>query len=187
MKYVIRKAFWDYEQEEKWLNEMSAKGLALTDCSGLRHVFEDAPNNQYIYRLELLEKLPTNPESRAYLKFLEDNGVECVSTFARWVYLRKNASEGAFYIFSDIDSKIKHYKRVFTGINIITWVEFIAGLANLITAIVNINVDYRLGNFTAGNFTLGISSMICAGIFFMLSLPLYKKIQKLKQQKTIME
>ncbi|MBQ2899558.1 MAG: DUF2812 domain-containing protein, partial [Oscillospiraceae bacterium] len=31
MKKVIKKMFWawDFEKEEKWLNEMSAKGLAL--------------------------------------------------------------------------------------------------------------------------------------------------------------
>jgi len=30
MTTKLWKAFWDYEKEEAWLNEMSAKGLALT-------------------------------------------------------------------------------------------------------------------------------------------------------------
>ena len=33
MRKVIRKWFWawNFEKEEEWLNEMSAKGLALVD------------------------------------------------------------------------------------------------------------------------------------------------------------
>lgn len=33
MKHIVRKAYWNYEKEENWLNEMSAKGLALIDYS----------------------------------------------------------------------------------------------------------------------------------------------------------
>lgn len=33
MKHIVRKAYWNYEKEEKRLNEMSAKGMALTDYS----------------------------------------------------------------------------------------------------------------------------------------------------------
>ncbi|SDO11099.1 DUF2812 domain-containing protein [Acetanaerobacterium elongatum] len=187
MKYIVHKAFWDYEKEERWLNEMSAKGLALTDCSWMRHVFADAPNNEYIYRLELLEKLPTHPESMAYLRFLEENGVECVSTSGRWAYLRKKSSEGSFDIYTDSNSRLKHYKRIYACSSVLMWVELIAGLANLITGLVNINVGYKLGNFTAGNIILGVTMLLLAIIFFLWNLPLYRKIKRLKQQKAIME
>lgn len=89
MKYIVRKAYWDYEKEEKWLNEMSAKGMALTDYSWCRYVFKEEANNQYTYRIELLKDMPTHPESIAYLRFLEESGVECVATYMRWAYLRK--------------------------------------------------------------------------------------------------
>ena len=29
MKHIVRKAYIDYEKEENWLNEMSAKGYEL--------------------------------------------------------------------------------------------------------------------------------------------------------------
>lgn len=187
MKYIIHKAFCDYEKEEEWLNGMSAKGMALTDCSWLRYVFEDVPNHEYIYRLELLENLPTHPESMAYLRFLEENGVECVSTSGRWAYLRKRSSEGAFDVYTDTDSKLKHFKRIYAYGSIIMWVELIAGLANLIVGLVNINIGYTLGNFTAGNMALGITMLLLALIFFLWNLPLYRKIKRLKQHKAIME
>ena len=31
MKHIVRKAYWDFEKEEQWLNEMSARGMAMTD------------------------------------------------------------------------------------------------------------------------------------------------------------
>ena len=88
MKHVVHKAMWDYEKEEQWLNEMSAKGLAFTDYTWCRYVFAEAPANQYIYRIELLEYIPSHPESQTYLRFLEENGVVVVSSYMRWVYLR---------------------------------------------------------------------------------------------------
>ena len=38
MRKVIKKFFWawEYEKEEKWLNEMAAKGLALVDYTFCR-------------------------------------------------------------------------------------------------------------------------------------------------------
>ncbi len=41
MRKVIKKVFmaWEYEKEEKWLNEMAAKGLALVDYSVFRYSF----------------------------------------------------------------------------------------------------------------------------------------------------
>jgi len=48
MKHIVRKAYWDYEKEEKWLNAMSAKGMALTDYSWCRYVFTETPCNEFI-------------------------------------------------------------------------------------------------------------------------------------------
>ena len=83
MKFVIWKAYWDYEKEERWLNEMSARGLAMSDYSWCRYVFVDAQKGEYNYRIELLENMPTHPESMAYLRFLEESGVEVVTTYMR--------------------------------------------------------------------------------------------------------
>ena len=187
MKHIVWKASWNYEKEEKWLNEMSAKGMALTDYSWCRYVFTETPNNEYIYRLELLEHLPTHAESIAYIKFLEENGVECVATYMRWIILRKKSSEGAFDIYSDIESKIKHYKRINVTWNTVMWVEFVGGLSNLVIGIVNMNIGYRLGDFTMGNLFIGGSLVLLGLLFFKLGLPIKKKIKKLEREKAITE
>lgn len=101
MKHIIRKVYWDYENEEKWLNEMSAKGLQLESYTWCKYVFADGVPGEYIYRLELLENLATHPESIKYIQFLEENNVEHVASYMRWVYLRKKASDGEFQVYSD--------------------------------------------------------------------------------------
>ena len=42
MKKTVHKLFWawEFDREEKWLNDMSAKGLQLTDVGFCRYVFE---------------------------------------------------------------------------------------------------------------------------------------------------
>ena len=187
MKYIVRKAYWDFEKEEQWLNEMSAKGMAFTDYSWCRYVFTDTPDNQYIYRIELLENLPTHAESIAYLRFLEENGVECVATYMRWVYLRKPASEGPFDIYTDIDSKIKHYQRVNRFLSTMMFIEFGAAAANLPVGIANLFIGERLGNFSFGNLIIGSVVLALGFLFLGLVIPIRKKIKKLRQEKAIHE
>lgn len=187
MKYIVHKAFWDFEKEEAWLNEMSARGMAFTDYSWCRYVFQDSQEQQYIYRIELLENLPTHPESVAYLRFLEENGVEFVSSYLRWVYLRKPASEGAFDLYTDFDSKIKHYQRINYFWTVFMIVEFAAAAANLPVGIINIMEHGRLGNFTNGNLVIGTVTLALGILFLALDLPIRRKIKKLRQEKAIHE
>lgn len=187
MKYVVRKIYWDYEKEEKWLNEMSAKGLALVDYSWCRYVFVETPKNEYTYRIELLENLSTHAESIAYIKFLEENGVECVSAYMRWIYLRKKTCEGPFDVYSDIDSKIKHFKRVKLLWNTPMWVEFILGLINIIIGVINLILNERLGSYPLSNLIIGGSLILIGFSFFCLGVPIKNKIKKLEQEKAIRE
>ncbi|MCL1981543.1 MAG: DUF2812 domain-containing protein, partial [Clostridiales bacterium] len=98
MKKTIWKLFVDFEKEEEWLNEMSAKGLAFTDYFFGRYTFADSAPSEYVYRIELLENRKGHPESQKYLNFMAENGADCVSTWYRWVYFRKKAASGSFDI-----------------------------------------------------------------------------------------
>jgi hypothetical protein len=187
MKHIVYKACWDYEKEERWLNDMAAKGLALSDYTWCRYAFTETPRGQYLYRIELLENMPSHPESQAYLRFLEESGVEVVTSYMRWVYLRRNAADGPFDIYTDIDSKIQHYKRIRTFWNVMTAVEWSAGACNLAVGIANLEVNGRLGNFTNGNFVIGVCLLVLGFLFFFLGLPIRRKIRALKKQQTITE
>jgi len=113
MKIKHWKLFWDYEKEEKWLNEKAAKGLAMVSYAVPgRYTFEECQPGEYAYRIELLEHGASNPESLRYIRFIEEQGVEHVDTYLNWVYFRKPADSGPFEIYSDLDARLKHYRRV---------------------------------------------------------------------------
>lgn len=180
MKHIVWKAYWDFEKEEKFFNEMSAKGLALTDYSWCRYVFEEAPRGEYIYRIELLENSAKHPESQNYIRFMEETGVDFVASFIRWVFFRKKAADGEFNIYSDTESRIKHYKRIRTLFSGAAGVNLAAFAVNL-TAV--LSPDSSLVNLFGGFLSLTIFALI----LFTLVLPLTKKIKALHKQKEITE
>ncbi len=185
MKHVVWKAYWDFEKEEKWLNEMSAKGMALTDCSWCRYVFTEAPSNEYIYRLELLEHLPSHAESIAYINFLEESGIECVATYWRWIYLRKKSSEGPFNIYSDFESKIKHYKRVSAFLGPIGGLNLIVFLINIINGIV-VSSKYN-NNYLSYISPLVLLNGILGVCITWLVMGYIRKAKRLKKEKQLHE
>lgn len=48
MKQVIRKLFINFEKEEKWINNIAAKGLNFIDYSFSRYLFEEGTPGEYI-------------------------------------------------------------------------------------------------------------------------------------------
>lgn len=188
MKHIVRKIYFDYEKEEKWLNEMSAKGMALTAYSWCRYGFTETLNNEYTYRIQLLENLPTHPESITYIKFLEESGVECVATYMSWIYLRKKSSEGSFDIYSDIESKIKHYRRIWLLFNTVMCIEFSVGATNLVSVILNLNIENQYGYLIGmGNVVAGFLTTLLGIVFLRVSYKIRKKIKKLEKEKRIRE
>jgi len=112
MSKSVWKAFYDEQKEERWLNEMSAKGYALTNYTWMHYRFEDAAPGEYIYRIELLDNDIKTKESLAYLDFLKQSDVEFVASYMRWVYLRKKAADGPFEVYTDNESKLAYLKRL---------------------------------------------------------------------------
>jgi len=184
MKHIVYKLFWNYEKEEAWLNKMSAMGLAMTDYSWCKYVFADTPENEYIYRIELLDELPAHPESVAYIRFMEENGVEHISSYARWVYFRKKSSEGTFDIYSDIESKIKHYNRIHVFWSTIMFVELTIGLSNIT---IGMSGWWSGHGISLLNLIVGVVLILLGLVFLKGILGIRKKMKKLQQEKMIRE
>ena len=136
MRQTIHKIFlvWDFDKEEKWLNEMAAKGLSLVSVGFCKYEFEDSMPGEYKVCLQLLDKFPRHPESKKYIEFLETTGAEHVGSFTRWVYFRKKATEGDFELFSDNDSRLKYLSSVISFVSLITVGNWIAGINNVFIA-----------------------------------------------------
>lgn len=74
MRKVIHKWFWvwDFDKEEKWLNEMAAKGLALVAVGWCRYEFEDSVPGEYQICLDFLDSRCNGVENEKYITFLEE-------------------------------------------------------------------------------------------------------------------
>ena len=123
---------WDFEKEERWLNEMALKGWALVDVGFCRYTFERCEPGEYTIRLEM------HPAEQSYLDFMAETGAEMVGRYFAWLYFRKKAEDGSFDLFSDIDSRISHLQRIGRMLTII-------GFANLLLGMVNIYNPGRTG------------------------------------------
>lgn len=130
MRKVMHRLFmaWQHEKEEAWLNEMAETGWNLVDTSLCRYVFEEGTPGEYQYRLELLEHGAKSQEGMDYIQFMEDTGVEHIATwFNGWAFFRKKVADGPFEVFSDIDSKIKHFRRIERVLTVALLLELFAG------------------------------------------------------------
>lgn len=181
MKSVVRKLYINFEKEEKWINDMAAKGLNLVDYSFCRYLFEKGKPSEYIYRIELLEHLPSHLESKAYINFMEEIGVECVATYTRWAFFRKKASDGAFNLYSDYDSRIKHYKRVCSLVGV-------GGIANIIPGLTNIDIYLFKNSKDWFSFNIiGFINLLLGSLCIWMCISYVKKIKKMKKEKDIYE
>ena len=137
MKTVIRKAYVDYEKEEKWLNHMAARGLRLVRYSWCRYEFEDSAPGAYEYRIELLNEMPTHPESKKYLEILAENGIHMVTSYMCWVYFEKNTAEGPLILHSDTPSRMVHYHKIMS-LQLILFLCTLPAVMNFVGRVVDI-------------------------------------------------
>lgn len=180
MKYKIYKLFfaWQHEKEEKWLNKMSSRGLQLANVGFCSYVFNEGPPDEYTYRLELLNELPSHAKSVTYINFLEETGAEHIGSFFRWVYFRKKTSDGEFDLYSDIDSKIKHFNRIRTLI-------FIVGMLNVMPFINEVNNYFRQDSPLIS--VISIIQLLLITLLSIGAISITKKIGRLKKEKIFRE
>lgn len=179
MRKVIKKAFfaWESEKEEHWLNEMSAKGLALVDYTWCRYAFEECEPGEYSYKIQLLEHRPNHPESEQYIRFIEETGAEQVAQYLNWVYFRKKTAEGSFEIFSDVESKLKQCILIKKFLMPIGWLNFLVAVINFI------NLGFNAPGFS----WLPFLNLLCALFIFVGANEVNKKIKALKKEIAIHE
>ena len=114
MRTTIRKWFWawEFDKEDRWLNDMAAKGKALVSARYTTYEFEDSAPGEYAIRLEMLEHDPASAEGQQYISFVEETGAEYIGRVMKWVYFRKKTADGPFELHSDNKTRMKHLKRI---------------------------------------------------------------------------
>lgn len=133
MRTVVHKLFWiwDYEKEEKWLNEMAAKGFGLISVGFLTYEFETTLPGEYHVRMQIMEHLLQHPETAHYIHFLEETGVQHVGTFGRQAYFRKKTADGSFDLFSDGVSRIKPMKYLISLLAVLICLNIYSASMNI--------------------------------------------------------
>lgn len=180
MRRTMHKWFyaWSFEKEEKWLNEMAAKGLALVAIGFCKYTFEDCTPGEYNVRLELLKNVPAHAESQQYIRFLEETGAEYLGTIARWVYFRKKTTDGEFNLYSDNPSRIQHLNRILNVIGAVGGLNICIGFANL---------ALYLGNGHAVSIIPAILPLSLGLVFAYEFLKIFLKKCKLRKQQNLFE
>ncbi len=169
---------WDFDKEEKWLNEMAAKGLALIATGFTKYIFEESLPGEYNIRLELLDNFPTHPESERYITFIEETGAEYLGSITRWAYFRKRTDSGEFYLLSDNSSRIKHLNRLLLLLGILALAQLSIGFSNVL-----IFFNSRMTpNLMVGTFCLCIGLLLGYGY-----LRISRKKGKLKKELLLYE
>ncbi|MBO4299305.1 MAG: DUF2812 domain-containing protein [Clostridia bacterium] len=115
---------WEFEKEEEWLNEMAMKGWALDSVGFCRYTFEKCEPGEYNVRLEM------HGADQEYIDFMKDTGAEYVGRMVAWIYFRKKATDGPFDLFSDIDSRIEHLKRISWALSCVCGGNLLIGFTN---------------------------------------------------------
>ena len=170
MRKTVYKWFWgwEFDKEEKWLNEMASKGLTLASMHFIKYIFEETDPGEYQVRVELLEKKPTHPESEAYIRFVEETGAEQVASWIDWVYFRKKTADGPFELYSDNTSRLKMLNRVISLLTTLGVLCLIAGGYNLLLY------------FLWGN-TVSLIGLLPLAVSVLLGCGLRKVVKKRKE------
>jgi hypothetical protein len=66
---------------------------------------------------------------------MEEMGVEIVQAWGPWVILRRQRTEGEFQLYSDVDSRIEHYKKILLMFKLVTFIEFLCLLFEVYAAV----------------------------------------------------
>ena len=93
------------EEMERYLNKMSHEGWQCCEIVRNELRFVRGEQDEYTYRVQYFYE-SRDGEKDDYLRTLGETGVALVGEYGEALILRKKTSDGAFELYSDLDSKI---------------------------------------------------------------------------------
>lgn len=117
------KIYFDKDAETKWLNEMCEQGWAMQSFFAGFYTFDKCEPGKYIYQVDFGEKFFGTTDE--YRELMKDMNITIIQNWGYWLILRKEASEGAFELYTDVESKIEHYTKIRNMFKIVTIIELI--------------------------------------------------------------
>ena len=166
----------DYEREQKWLNAMSRSGWNFVRTNGFVYTFEKGTPGEYIYKIDLPNESMTDVEVDAYYKFMEECGIEVVSSFKFWRYLRKKSTDGPFDSVNNTMAQLTMVNKAY-GMATKMLCFFIVIFALIILAL-NIALAFVSGN--VADFISGVIYGIASSAFLAMAIIMIPIIQRLR-------
>ena len=168
----------DYEREQKWLNAMSRSGWTFVRTNGFISTFEKGTPGEYIYKIDLPNDSMTDVEVDAYYKFMEECGIEVVSSFKFWRYLRKKSADGPFDATNNAMTQLSMVNKAY-GMATKMLCIMIAIFAIIIMAL---NIAISFVNGIAAEFMSGVVYGIASSAFLAMALIMVPIIQRLRSR-----
>lgn len=166
----------DYEREQKWLNAMSRSGWNFVRTNGFVYTFEKGTPGEYIYKIDLPNESMTDVEVDAYYKFMEECGIEVVSSFKFWRYLRKKSTDGPFDSVNNTMAQLTMVNKAY-GMATKMLCFFIVIFALIILAL-NIALAFVSGN--VAELISGVIYGIASSAFLAMAIIMIPIIQRLR-------
>lgn len=126
------KFYFDKDKETRWLNDMSDQGWAMNGFFAGFYRFEPCEKGKYTYQIDFGNEFFSVSDD--YREFMSDSDIEIIQSWGFWVFLRKLSSEGEFQLYTDVDSKIEHYKKIRNMFKAVTVIELICLFIELFSA-----------------------------------------------------
>lgn len=171
-------AAWDYDQEEKDLDQLSKEGWQLVKGGCFHSTYRKDESAAYRNRIDFNPRiLSDDEEQKRYIGFFEEQGWEFVNAIPNgWCYFRKpilaGAPESEYAIYTDsqsYDEMLKHWVKLAKGLNIIV---IAAAILYLFVSFMERDPVYIIG------------TIAFIGMFFWISSGVKKMNAKLIQQQT---
>lgn len=155
---------WNFEKEERWLNEMAMEGWVLESIGFCTYHFVRCELGEYIIRMEMVDN------DSDYRRFLEEIGAEYIGQMVKWIYFRRKAELGSFDLLSGIDAKIQHLDRIDTMLKLVCLANILIGIPNILNGM-----------------TISIVNLLCATLLSYALGRIHGKKEHLEAEREIHE
>lgn len=138
---------WTYDNDKEivWLNKLAEDGWAMTGMFLGFYSFEKAEKGKYKYQIDVSDSI--FHVSKNYREFMQDMDIEVVDVWGPWVFLRKEVGDAEFELYTDVESRIKHYMKIRNIFKICTIAEVICAILELICGMNGFVWGYPLALF----------------------------------------
>ena len=125
--------YFDKDRETEWLNDLAKQGKAMSSFFAGFYRFEDTTPGLWRYQVDFSDRIGSVTEE--YRSLMDDLQIEIVQIWGYWVILRKHSADGPFEMYTDIESKIEHYKKIRRLFQAVTLIELALFIFEMICAI----------------------------------------------------